>query len=151
MNESDPIINGESEISLTTFKGDFQIKQEKDNDMLLSMPSNYLVQAESFFISVYRMAKDIDKEARSGEKNKISYLGDVMIAIGGVLIGIWNIVPVVIGFIIMILGFFLGRDARFTVINHLKGMARALVHSLETVIRDPKESQTMYLEDKMKR
>ena len=126
-------------IHLVNLQDDYKIGEKSDNSMVLSMPANFLAQSESFFVSTYRLAKDIKCEAELAEKGRMSYLWDVLIAVGGIFIGVWRVVPVSIGFLLILCGLFIGRGAHFSVVSNLKGVASALVRSLETIVDDPGE------------
>lgn len=130
-----------SKINVVNLQGDYKIGEKSDSSMVLSMPASFLAQSENFFVSTYRLAKDIKCQAELAEKGRMSYLWDVMIAIGGVLIGTWNIVPVSIGFVLILCGLFIGRGAHFSIVSSLKGSASALVRSLETIVSDPSEQE----------
>ena len=141
--ESDIKIDEGFKIAVINHQGDFKIGDRSDNSMVLSMPANFLAQAESFFISTFRVAKDIKREAELAEKGKMSYLWDVIIAIGGILIGAWNTFSITIGFVLILCGLFIGRAAHFSVVSNLKGLASALVRSLETIVNDPSEQKKL--------
>lgn len=128
-------------IHLVNLQDDYKIGEKSDNSMVLSMPANFLAQSESFFVSTYRLAKDIKCEAELAEKGRMSYLWDVLIAVGGIFIGVWRVVPVSIGFLLILCGLFIGRGAHFSVVSNLKGVASALVRSLETIVDDPGEQK----------
>ena len=128
-------------IAVVNFQSEFNIGEKGDKSMSLRMPANFLAQSENFFVSTYRLAKDIKCQAELAEKGRMSYLWDVMIAIGGVLIGTWNIVPVSIGFVLILCGLFIGRGAHFSIVSSLKGSASALVRSLETIVSDRSEQE----------
>ncbi len=130
-----------SKIAVVNFQGDFKIGEKSDKSMFLTMPANFLAQSENFFVSTYRLAKDIKCEAELAEKGRMSYLWVVMIAIGGIFIGVWSLVPVCIGFLLILCGLFIGRGAHFSVVSALKGSASALVRSLETIVSDPSEQE----------
>jgi len=135
-----------SKINVVNLQGDYKIGEKSDNSMVLSMPASFLAQSENFFVSTYRLAKDIKCQAELAEKGRMSYLWDVMIAVGGIFIGIWSVVPVSIGFVLILCGLFIGRGAHFSVVSNLKGFACALVRNLETIVDDPSERKNSDVE-----
>ena len=57
-----------SKINVVNLRGDYKIGEKSDNSMVLSMPASFLAQSENFFVSTYRLAKDIKFQAELAEK-----------------------------------------------------------------------------------